>query len=202
MGQGYELVGASGALFGIMAAAGLLMPEVKVMLLIPPMPVKMKTLVIVFALVEVLFTFMDNYDNVANIAHVGGLIGGYLAIRYVFSLTKWDFFEYLFGTKFKPKANKVKMPKGWQFTETPKTKGKSTSTKKVQHSSKASATTNLGATKSTSSHENISVKDTAVHISHKEVDNILDKIAKTGYHQLSSEEAEILRKARERFKKK
>jgi hypothetical protein len=180
------------------------MPELKVMLLIPPMPVKMKTLVIVFGLVEVLFTFMDNYDNVANIAHVGGLIGGYIAIRYVFSLTKWDFFEFLFGTKFKSKkkGKKVKMPKGWSFTEPKQANPKHRKNTATNEPSSLNKNRNSERVKKNMVYDDISVMDTAVHIQYKDVDDILDKVAKTGYHQLSSEEAEILRKARERFKKK
>ncbi|NLF92418.1 MAG: rhomboid family intramembrane serine protease [Oligosphaeraceae bacterium] len=72
-------VGASGALFGIMVAAGMAFPQVTFMLLIPPMPVKLWVLVLVYCLLEI-FT-LGQASNVAHLAHLGGALGGFIYMR-------------------------------------------------------------------------------------------------------------------------
>ena len=72
-------LGASGAVFGIIGAFGMLFPNMEVMLLIPPMPIKGKYLaigLIVFGL------FMDFGGNTGHLAHIGGAIFGYLIVNY------------------------------------------------------------------------------------------------------------------------
>lgn len=80
------VVGASGSLFGVMMAAAMLFPDVRVMLLIPPVPLKLKTFVAVYAVAEVFLelggSFARLHDNVAHIAHLGGLLGGFLFMQH------------------------------------------------------------------------------------------------------------------------
>ncbi len=75
-------VGASGACFGILLAFGMMFPNMVIMLLIPPMPIKAKYLVIIYGLIE-LFAGVNNfsYDNVAHWAHLGGMLFGFFLIR-------------------------------------------------------------------------------------------------------------------------
>jgi len=75
-GSGIPVVGASGALFGVMMAVAMLRPNMEVFLLFIPVPVKMKTLVVVYAALEVLSS--GKLDNIAHLAHWGGFIGAYL----------------------------------------------------------------------------------------------------------------------------
>ncbi|WP_332912382.1 rhomboid family intramembrane serine protease [Algoriphagus boritolerans] len=71
------MVGASGALFGILVAFAMLFPNTQLFLLFPPMPVKAKYLVGVYALYTIYNVFVNNpTDNVAHFAHLSGLIIG------------------------------------------------------------------------------------------------------------------------------
>lgn len=74
-------VGASGALFALLLAFGMLFPNRVIMLLIPPIPMKARTFVIVFGLLELVLARVD-YGDVAHYAHLGGMVGGFLMIRY------------------------------------------------------------------------------------------------------------------------
>lgn len=75
-------VGASGAVYGILLAFGVLFPNVRIFLLIPPIPIRAKWFVIIFGLIEVYLGFMQPGSGVAHFAHVGGMLFGYLLLRY------------------------------------------------------------------------------------------------------------------------
>jgi membrane associated rhomboid family serine protease len=79
-----SVVGASGALFGILVAAALLDPNRMFMLLIPPVPIKLRTMAIIYGFIEVVAMFNQRQSNIAHLAHLGGMLGGYLYIRWVF----------------------------------------------------------------------------------------------------------------------
>ncbi|HSF56277.1 MAG TPA: rhomboid family intramembrane serine protease [Algoriphagus sp.] len=71
------MVGASGALFGILVAFAMLFPNTQLFLLFPPMPVKAKYLVGAYALYTIYNVFVNSpTDNVAHFAHLSGLIIG------------------------------------------------------------------------------------------------------------------------------
>ena len=78
----YPTVGASGGLFGLLLAFGMLFPHRTVMLLIPPIPLKAKTLVMVYGGLELFLGVTGTQEGVAHFAHLGGMIGGFLMIRY------------------------------------------------------------------------------------------------------------------------
>ena len=77
------MVGASGAVFGILLAFGMLFPNTELMLLFPPIPIKAKYFVMIYGVAE-LFMGVANfsYDNVAHWAHLGGMIFGFILIKY------------------------------------------------------------------------------------------------------------------------
>ncbi len=76
-------VGASGAVFGILLAFGMLFPNMRLMLLFPPIPIKAKYFVMMYGVLE-LFLGVANFsmDNVAHFAHLGGMLFGFLLIKY------------------------------------------------------------------------------------------------------------------------
>lgn len=76
------MVGASGAIFGIMAAFAILFPNTELMLLFPPIPLKAKWLIGGYFLIELYASFQETQgDNVAHLAHVGGaIVGGVLVL--------------------------------------------------------------------------------------------------------------------------
>ena len=74
--------GASGGVFGLLLAYGMLFPNQRVMLLIPPIPMKARTLVIVYGAVELFLGASGYQPGVAHFAHLGGMLFGWLLIRY------------------------------------------------------------------------------------------------------------------------
>ena len=81
-GQAYPTLGASGGVFGLLLAYGMLFPHQRVMLLIPPIPMKARTLVIVYGAIALLLGFTGLQPGVAHFAHLGGMLFGWLLIRY------------------------------------------------------------------------------------------------------------------------
>ena len=81
-GQAYPTLGASGGVFGLLLAYGMLFPHQRVMLLIPPIPMKARTLVIVYGAIELLLGVTGAQASVAHFAHLGGMLFGWLLIRY------------------------------------------------------------------------------------------------------------------------
>ncbi|MGP1460939.1 MAG: rhomboid family intramembrane serine protease [Bacteroides sp.] len=75
-------VGASGAVFGILLAFGMLFPNVTLYLLIPPIPLKAKWFVLIYAAIEIYLGFSQPGSNIAHFAHVGGMLFGFFLILY------------------------------------------------------------------------------------------------------------------------
>jgi membrane associated rhomboid family serine protease len=82
LGSPFPTVGASGALFGLLLAFGMMFPNRTIMPLFPPIPMKAKTFVMVFGGLELLLGVTGTQSGVAHFAHLGGMLGGYLMIRY------------------------------------------------------------------------------------------------------------------------
>jgi len=77
------VLGASGAVFGILVAFGYLFPNTELMLMFPPIPVKAKYLVIGYIALELYLGFQNNpFDNVAHFAHLGGALIGILIVLF------------------------------------------------------------------------------------------------------------------------
>lgn len=76
-------IGASGAVFGILVAFGMIFPNVELMLIFPPIPIKAKWFVIGYGALE-LFLGFGNFsgDSVAHFAHLGGLFTGLIMLLY------------------------------------------------------------------------------------------------------------------------
>jgi membrane associated rhomboid family serine protease len=74
-------VGASGALFGLLLAFGMMFPNRIIMPLFPPIPMKAKVFVAVFGGLELLFG-LSGASGVAHFAHLGGMLGSFLIIQY------------------------------------------------------------------------------------------------------------------------
>ena len=76
------VLGASGGVFGLLLAYGMLFPNQRVMLLFPPIPMKARTFVIVFGAIELMLGATGWQPGVAHFAHLGGMLFGWLVIRY------------------------------------------------------------------------------------------------------------------------
>ena len=71
----YPTIGASGGVFGVLLAFGMLFPHSRVMLIIPPIPMKAWVMVIVYGLIELVTGVTGTMQGVAHFAHLGGMLG-------------------------------------------------------------------------------------------------------------------------------
>lgn len=78
-GQAGPMLGASGALYGILMAFGMLFPDLELMLLFPPIPIKAKYMVF---LMGFLTYALDRSGTVAHLAHFGGAFVAFIIIRF------------------------------------------------------------------------------------------------------------------------
>lgn len=75
-------LGASGAIYGVLIGFAMLYPQAQLMLIFPPIPVKAKWLVVIFAVIELFSGINGIQDGVAHFAHLGGMLFGWLLIRW------------------------------------------------------------------------------------------------------------------------
>ena len=82
MGSAHPTVGASGGVFGLLLAFGMMFPRRTVVLLIPPIPMPAWLFVTLYGLIELYLGITGTASGVAHFAHLGGMVGGYLLIAY------------------------------------------------------------------------------------------------------------------------
>lgn len=75
-------VGASGAIYAILLAFGMIFPNERIFIFPLPVPIKAKWFVAGYAAIELFETFVSSSDGVAHVAHLGGMLFGFLMIRY------------------------------------------------------------------------------------------------------------------------
>lgn len=81
--ENYPCVGASGAVFGLIAGLALLMPDREIMIFPLPIPLKMKYFAAIYFLVELKTgIFPTPGDNIAHFAHIGGAVIAFLYLKY------------------------------------------------------------------------------------------------------------------------
>lgn len=81
-GGGAPTLGASGAVYGILLAFGMMFPNRRIMLLIPPIPMKAKYFVAIFGAIELISGITRANSGVAHFAHLGGMLVGFILIKY------------------------------------------------------------------------------------------------------------------------
>jgi membrane associated rhomboid family serine protease len=77
----YPTIGASGGIFGVLLAFGMLFPHRIVVLLFPPIPLPAWLLVTLYGLVELTNGVLGTEAGVAHFAHLGGMLGAYLELK-------------------------------------------------------------------------------------------------------------------------
>ena len=173
-------VGASGAIYGVLLAFGMLFPEERMFIIPIPVPIKAKWIVIGSVVVELFSAIGTSNDGVAHLAHLGGMLFGFILIRY------WKKHPYSGYGDFG-------MNKGHQFFDRMKNSWE-------QRGGATSHTNANGSRESwtDASHNNTtdSNSDWGYNARKKqqqeEVDRILDKIRKSGYDSLTKEEKQKL----------
>ena len=78
----YPTVGASGAVFGLLLAFGMMWPNRQILLLIPPIPMPAKVFVALYGLAELVMGVTGTQAGVAHFAHLGGMAFGFGLIQY------------------------------------------------------------------------------------------------------------------------
>ena len=82
IGNTAPTVGASGGLFGLLIGFAMLFPQRRILLLIPPIPMPAWVFVTLYGVIELTLGVTGSASGVAHFAHLGGLLGGWLVIRY------------------------------------------------------------------------------------------------------------------------
>ncbi len=75
-------IGASGAIYGVLLAFGMLFPNQPLYLMFIPVPIKAKWMVMGYGLIEIALGLSSANDGIAHFAHLGGMIFGVLLILY------------------------------------------------------------------------------------------------------------------------
>lgn len=102
-------VGASGAVYGILLAFGMMWPNSRIYIYFA-IPIKAKWFVIIYGLIE-LFSGFSSVDNVAHFAHVGGMVFGLFLILY------WRYKEGIWKPRFNFKFKRNNYDNGWQKSD-------------------------------------------------------------------------------------
>lgn len=158
----WTTVGASGAVYGILLAFGMIFPEERIFIFPLPVPIKGKWFVLLYAGIELVSAFASQGDGVAHLAHLGGMLFGFLMILY------W---------KKHPTAGYGRS-NGERIFDSMRAKWE-------QRTHKKSGNT-AARTDSDQDYNARKKKD------QEEIDHILDKIRKSGYDSLTSEEKQKL----------
>lgn len=163
----WTTVGASGAIYGILLAFGMLFPEERIFIFPLPVPIKAKWFVALYAGLELVLGLGMPGDSVAHFAHLGGMLFGYIIIRYWRNNPGNGYGGGMYGGG---QSVFGKMKNFWD-----------------RHSRKGGSFSFSGSRRETDWEYNLRKKK-----EQEETDRILDKIRKSGYDSLSTEEKKKL----------
>lgn len=165
-------VGASGAIYAVLLAFGMLFPDERMFIIPIPIPIKAKWIVVGSVALELFYALGQPGDGVAHVAHLGGMLFGFILIKY------WQKHPYSGPDDFG-------MGKGSQFFDRMKNSWE-------RHSSHSSGGTKFHYRPNTASEQTRRESDWDYNARKKaeqdEVDRILDKIRRSGYDSLTDEE--------------
>lgn len=169
----WTTVGASGAIYGILLAFGMIFPEERIFIFPLPVPIKAKYFVIGYAAIELFSAMMTSGDGVAHVAHLGGMVFGFFMIRY------WRKQANGYGNSSAKDA----------FDKLRDILGDKAKRGGFDYTRNNSYQSNRDSYQSHQSDWNYNARKRA---SQEEVDRILDKIRKSGYDSLTKEEKQTL----------
>ena len=173
-------VGASGAIYGVLLAFGMLFPEERMFIIPIPIPIKAKWIVMGSIVVELFSAIGTSNDGVAHLAHLGGMLFGFILIRY------WKKHPYSGYGDFG-------MNRGHQFFD----RMKNTWEQRGGRDTRNATNGNSESWSNTSQSNNANNRSDWDYNAQKkqqqeEVDRILDKIRKSGYDSLTKDEKQKL----------
>lgn len=158
----WTTIGASGAVYAILLAFGMIYPEEKMFIFPLPIPIKAKWFVLFYIAIELFSALTSAGDGVAHFAHLGGMLFGFFMIRY------WSKHPY----SAEGGAIFDKMKKNWE---------------KRTHKSADNPNSVYGGNGNKDWEYNAKQKE-----NQEEIDRILDKIRKSGYDSLTEQEKKKL----------
>lgn len=172
----WTTIGASGACYGVLLAFGMSFPNERIILLIPPIPLKAKYFVIGYAAIELFSAFSSGGSNIAHFAHLGGMLFGWLLILYWRQhqgprrggFTGWENYRPSGGSKSRFEDFRIRF-KGWF--------GRKRRTDSARGFKDRGADYDYNARKK--AHEEY-------------IDSILDKVKRSGYESLTDKEKKDL----------
>lgn len=160
----WTTVGASGSIYGILLAFGMIFPEERIFIFPLPVPIKGKWFVMLYVAIELFFALGTKGDHVAHFAHLGGMLFGYIMIRY------W---------RGNGGNNNFGRNRGQQFFDRMKDSWEKRSGKKTDNTN-------------TKRYESDRDYNARRQEEQRETDRILDKIRRSGYDSLTKEEKQKL----------
>ena len=92
-GGGLPVIGASAGVFSILLSYAIVFPDRRVMLLFPPIPMPARVFVALYGAIELVLGVTGTASGVAHFAHLGGMLGGWIAWRYGRSRTRRDWWR-------------------------------------------------------------------------------------------------------------
>ena len=164
----WTTIGASGAVYGILLAFGMIFPNERLFIIPFPFPIKAKWLIMGYIAIELFSAMSGPGDGVAHMAHLGGMLFGFLIIKY------WQ--------KHPDSSNSFGRSRGQEFFDNLKRKYDA---RQSQQHMRAEQTSNPR--RETDAEYNARQRQ-----NQEEVDAILDKIRKSGYDSLTKEEKKKL----------
>ena len=168
----WTTIGASGACYGVLLAFGMLFPNERIMLLLPPIPMKAKYFVAGYAAIELISAYASN-DNVAHFAHLGGMLFGWLLLRY-----------------WRTSRNRRPAANGWtRWNEPPRTPSL---WERITSRLRNRRTEQPGNAHHTTTRQNDYDYNIRRRQEEQRMDELLDKIRQSGYDSLTQEEKQEL----------
>ena len=162
----WTTIGASGAVYGILLAFGMIFPNER--LFIIPFPIKAKWLIVGYIAIELFSAMTGPGDGVAHMAHLGGMLFGFLLIRY------WQ--------KHPDSSQSFGRSRGQEFFEN----------MKRRYDQRQQQSSHMKAEQTDPRRESDEEYNARKRKNQEEVDAILDKIRKSGYDSLTKEEKKKL----------
>ncbi len=163
----WTTIGASGAVYGILLAFGMIFPNERLFIIPFPFPIKAKWLIVGYIAIELFSAMSSSGDGVAHMAHLGGMLFGFLLIRY------WQ--------KHPDGSQHFGRSRGQEFFDNLKRKYDDR-----QRSQRMKAETTSGRAETDEEY------NARQRRNQEEIDAILDKIRKSGYDSLNKEEKQKL----------
>ena len=186
-------IGASGAVYGVLLAFGMCLPEERIFIIPIPFPIKAKYFVLIYAVIE-LVEGMSVSDSVAHFAHLGGMLFGFLLIMYwKREAQRRQSYRWQTTTSWRSRRNSTRSGRG-NYGDTydrydrgeddslwNKFKGLFSGSKKKKKEERTRMHVQEGPADYTPHHQRERQESA-------EIDRILDKIRKGGYASLTEEE--------------